>query len=725
MKTVYRRPVRRSTDGAYGKPWVFRFKDIKSWWSEHHFDRPAGVESASPTAWTPESKPIWFTELGCPAVDKGANQPNVFIDPKSSESAAPYFSRRTRDDLIQQRYVRAVAQFFDPAHEDYLEDANPVSSVYGGHMVDLDRIHVYAWDARPFPAFPLALDVWADGSNWELGHWLNGRLAGGPLDAVVSRILDDFGVGDFSADALNGYLYGYVLDRVMSARQALQILELAFFFDSYESNGLIQFAHRGARGMVASLGPDDLVEEDRERDLFSLTRAQETELPVAAKLTYIDGNADYRQSAVEARRVGVESARSSTADLPIVLGHDQARSIAECWLQDAWNARERATMTLPPSRLGLEPTDTIALETGNRLVPLRITATREGGAKQIEARSFEPESFSPLRTATRITAPAAPAVFGRAIGLFLDLPLLRGDELAHAGYVAAYQSPWPGAVAFHRSPEETGYLLNALATAPASLGVTTTDLYSGPVARFDLSNRVGVRMDNGELASITELALFAGGNLAAIENEDGEWEVVQFLTATLTASATYELAGLLRGQAGTESAMRSPVRAGARFVLLDRALSQVDMTTADIGLSYNWKYGPAARDIADPSYTTEIRTFEGLGLRPLSPVHLRGGRDLATGDWTFSWIRRTRLGGDSWASVEVPLGEDEERYDLEILDANGDVVRSIDVGVPGYVYPAAQQIEDFGNTQWNVPIRVHQVSPVHGRGVGAEQLTWH
>ncbi len=28
----------------------------------------------------PFSKPIWFTELGCPAIDKGANQPNVFID---------------------------------------------------------------------------------------------------------------------------------------------------------------------------------------------------------------------------------------------------------------------------------------------------------------------------------------------------------------------------------------------------------------------------------------------------------------------------------------------------------------------------------------------------------------------------------------------------------------------------------------------------------------------
>ena len=58
------------TDGAYGKSWIYRYKDVWSWWSNQHFNRPGGVESPSPTAWVPQSKPIWFTELGCPSVDK-------------------------------------------------------------------------------------------------------------------------------------------------------------------------------------------------------------------------------------------------------------------------------------------------------------------------------------------------------------------------------------------------------------------------------------------------------------------------------------------------------------------------------------------------------------------------------------------------------------------------------------------------------------------------------
>jgi len=46
----------------------------------------------------PENKPIRFTELACPAIDHSPNQPNVFYDPKSAESASQYFSRGWQDD---------------------------------------------------------------------------------------------------------------------------------------------------------------------------------------------------------------------------------------------------------------------------------------------------------------------------------------------------------------------------------------------------------------------------------------------------------------------------------------------------------------------------------------------------------------------------------------------------------------------------------------------------
>ena len=84
------------TDGA-GKPWVFRYKDIANWWSQPHFDRPNGAEAASATAWVPQSKPFWLMEVGCPAIDKGANEPNLFFDEqKFREPLSPLFQRQSR-----------------------------------------------------------------------------------------------------------------------------------------------------------------------------------------------------------------------------------------------------------------------------------------------------------------------------------------------------------------------------------------------------------------------------------------------------------------------------------------------------------------------------------------------------------------------------------------------------------------------------------------------------
>ena len=171
-------------------PWVFRYKDIRSWWSNPHRNRPGGVESGSTTAWVPESKPIRFTEIGCPAVDRGPNQPNVFYDPKSAESFLPYFSRGWRDDAVQRRFLEAVLGYWaEPAN-------NPTSGVYSGRMITTAETAAWTWDARPYPAFPARSDVWTDADNWRLGHWLNGRLGSVSLGSLVRELCRRAGLPD-------------------------------------------------------------------------------------------------------------------------------------------------------------------------------------------------------------------------------------------------------------------------------------------------------------------------------------------------------------------------------------------------------------------------------------------------------------------------------------------------------------------------------------------------
>ena len=69
-------------DGLNGDDWVFANKAFRQWRSNSHANRLTGGGTVA-TAWVPNSKPFRFTEFGCPAVDLGANQPNVFVDAKS------------------------------------------------------------------------------------------------------------------------------------------------------------------------------------------------------------------------------------------------------------------------------------------------------------------------------------------------------------------------------------------------------------------------------------------------------------------------------------------------------------------------------------------------------------------------------------------------------------------------------------------------------------------
>jgi hypothetical protein len=275
------------------------------------------------------------------------------------------------------------------------------------------------------------------------------------------------------------------------------------------------------------------------------------------------------------------------------------------------------------------------------------------------------------------------------------------------------QKPWPGSVAVFASPQDTGYQLKAIASVTATLGVTLDDLTSGPEGRLDYSASFRVRLTNGTLASVDLVSMLGGANLCALRNAKGDWEIIQFETAELVDTQTYRLSGLLRGQFGTESAMNEPLAAGAQFVLLDGAVTRVPLQESEQKLILNWRYGPGNRDIGDASYVTAPFNYQGLGLRPLSPVHVKGVR--SSSDIAISWIRRTRSGGDNWELPEVPLGEESESYEVDILDGTA-VKRTLTASSPSVTYSSADQIADFDSVQSSVSIKVYQTNSVFGRG---------
>ena len=705
------------TDGSAAKAWVFRNKDLPSWWSNPHFNRPGGVESAVPTAWVPQSKPFWFTEFGCPAIDRGANQPNVFFDPKSSESFAPHFSRGWRDDAIQRAYLEATLDYWGKPTN------NPVSTVYGDRMIRIPECAAWTWDARPYPWFPELQDVWTDGANWRLGHWLTGRLGSVSLQALVRTLCTRAGMPADRIDVIGlwGAVEGYVISALEAPRTSLTTLARHFGFDAVESEGVIKFLMRG-RAPVITMSPDDMVAAPSgDGEVFELTRGQETELPQALKWQMARADEDYDAALVEARRITVEASRVSAESFPLAVPPEEAERRCRRALMEAWVGRESAAFRLPASHLAIDPGDVLRLEHDQRLIDLRVVSVADSDARAMET-LFQDRSVYDLPPGQpRAASLARPIVFGGTEVVFLDVPQLTEAETDHQPLIAGFARPWPGNVAVWRSYADEGFELFQTFGTQARLGTLVADLAAGPTSRFDMANALLVDLRSGTLASMTDLALFRGANAFAVESAPGVWEIVQGSMAELIAPGRYRITRLLRGQRGTEHAVAANVAAGSRIVVLDAALSRMPVAQSDLGIPWNWRIGPASLPFTDESYIARTFTPQGVGLRPFSVANVeqpwRRGR--IPGDLTLRWTRRDRaLVSDSWEAVEVPMSEASEAYEVDILDG-ADVKRTLSTTTTYAVYTASQQMADWGSLLGpgdTLDIRIAQLSALVGRG---------
>ena len=695
------------TDGAYGEPWVYRYKDIRSWWLNDHHERIGGLRSETPTAWEPQSKPVWFTELGCAAVDKGTNQPNKFLDPKSSESALPKFSTGRRDEFIQMQYLQVLLSYWkDPAR-------NPVSVVYGEPMLDMSRAHVWAWDARPFPAFPNRPEIWSDGPNYAAGHWITGRATGRSLASVVSEICMASGVTDFDVSGLYGYISGYVTPSVQEGRQALQPLMLRFGFDAVERGGRLWFVMRDGRADV-TLGPDDLAFSDEIDGRIEETRVSEAEMTGRVRLRFVEADADFDVIAEEAVMPDEASHAVSQSEFPLALSRGTGRQVVERWLTEARLARDTVRLALPPSRMDIGAGDVLRLPVAEGEGLFRIDRVEQGPLQLLEAVRIEPETYKPVDVTEDLVSRGRYVAPVPVLPLFMDLPLMRGTEVPHAPHLAVTAKPWPGAVAVFASEEDADYRLNAEILARSTVGVTTSALAAGPVGLYDRGGAVTVRLTGGALSSVSDIGLLTGRNLAAIgDGEPGNWELFQFRDAELVAPGTWALSHRLRGQLGTEVFMPASWPEGSWFVLLDGAPQQIALALAQRGVERHYRIGPALRPLSDPTYLHEVRAFAGNGLRPYKPAHLRTAWGPG-GDLTVGWIRRTRIDGDSWEGYDVPLGEESELYLVRVL-SDGLVRRETTTPVSGWVYTAAERVSD-GLSAGSFEVQVAQVSTLFGPG---------
>jgi hypothetical protein len=588
--------------------WTYRYKDLRNWWLNPHRNKVDGIEQ-NPTAWVPQSKPFWLTEVGCPAVRFGANQPNVFSDGRSMESKFPYFSDGSRDDLIQRNYLEALIGYWEDRAN------NPMSAVTGLPMMDTSATSVWAWDARPFPDFPARADVWSDGPNWQTGHWINGRVGGILLQDVIGDICGEAGVENTLLSGVSGLVSGFVIDRPMRARDALSALVETYDITVSENAGRIVFSQPNF-SEVRAMSMDDLIAQDQGAIRFSVDDDMSSLRDV--RLTYIDAGLDYQMATVSARDDLAETVRVADIQVPIIMDAGQARRVAERQLERSEPARRIASFAVPP-HVGDRLQAGQILTLPNTDDAWQIQRLRRAVQTDIECVAMPDKGGEPNITNGQPAVLSDPIWMSEPVAVAFDLPGVEGVQV--------------GALMYPFRPVDLSFdSVSERVRSPLNLGGLLTPLPRGPISVWDRISSFDIWMPSGAFFSVSESDVMSGQNRFAIETSLG-WEVIGAASITLIAPDTYRLHTLLRGLQNSDDYMVDSLPAGARIVSLASGLVNLPISTDFIGTSLDIEVQASGR-----SGVAGQVTYHATHLRPLSVVHLTAR---AEGDQTrLSWISR-------------------------------------------------------------------------------------
>lgn len=529
-------------------------------------------------------------------------------------------------------------------------------------------------------------------------------------------------VGDIDVTALADNVRGYRIANAGSLRAALSPLQGVFPFDVVQSGYQITFVPRGGAS-VDSIPEADLgAGSGGPVPLFALSREMDSQLPRSVHIKYLDASREYDVGEQYAERLSTDAVNRLDLEVAVVLTADEAAQVAERLLYLYWLERsDIGPLVLPPDYRRLEPADVITVAYGAESYEVRLTGInyRADGCLECTGKLNSATIYTSTAVADtgEVTGPALTLAGPTELAL-LDIPLLRDDDdtagfpVAMGGYLAG----WPGGVLYRSEDEGQSWVDVVASVSPgAVIGYATTSLAVHDGIQMDKASTLSVRLSSGSLASVTELQMFGGANWFAY-GTDGRWEIIAAQTVALQGDGSYILSDFMRGQKGTAWASGLHV-VNDRIVLLSAAaLNFVSINTSSIGSERLYRgitFGKSLDSSTDTAFT-----YTGINLKCLSPVYLNGNRHPSTNDWTLTWIRRTRVGGEWRDYVDASLGESSESYEIDIFSDGSytTLKRTLTATSQTVAYTSAQQVTDFGSNQATLYVRVYQLSATVGRG---------
>jgi hypothetical protein len=556
-----------------------------------------------------------------------------------------------------------------------------------------------------------------------------GRISGQTtLGAIVAEVADWCGVTATDTSALDQVIRGYSVVQG-SGRDMIEPLLTAHNSSARPHDFTLQFIKLGAAPSGSTLDTLDDFVAAQGSQRFTVSIAQDTDLPRRATVNFADVGKDYQTNNVIAQRAldAVDSRREQSIDMTTYVATPaDMQPIADRWFRAQWFERETITNELTAQQLAIEPGDVRNLALDGRLRGARAEkVTLSGPSVKVEWKRSH-ASTAALSSGTGApldgSDPDTILVPGPTRATVLDIPLVDDahdatlPQLYYGAGVYVTGQAWPGAALFKGDVEGAHY--SDWNDVSSSAGMTWGTAQDAPGNAdpwlWDRGNSVTVDVHGGTLSSASEDDIDADPtvNLACLGGE-----LLNFTTATLNGDGSYTLSGFKRGRRGTEWAIADHA-AGDEFVLVT-GLARQAMGLSEVGVT---EYFKGATLGADPATALVISFgFAGATLKPRAPCGFVATRNAGTGDWTFSWTRRTRVGGAWVGGTTIPLGENSEAYELVIPTSTAS--RTISASSPTATWTSSQQTTDYGAPQTSLPaeIAVYQLSDAVGRGFASEE----
>lgn len=518
----------------------YAWKNIEYWWNNQHVN-PDG----RPTPWQPKSKKIWFTEFGFPSVDKAPNQPNVFFDPHCINGGLPKYSNGNIDFAIQRLAITETLSLW--------QNAEFVSALF-----------LWCWDARPYPAWPHG-KIWTDGHLWQMGHWLNGKLADCSLAAIIFDLAIRAGIAPECVDVsqIDIPVHGASYQTNSSFSEAIELLSYCYNLDAISAQAKLLFLPKSYNARWGKfVSHKDYIAFDSA--CYIKQQFAVNEITGKITLSYNNYHDDYQAGFCQASDDHNTNVKVSTLNLPLALAIYEAEYIARNIFMALQTKRQDIVLQLPLYYLYLKPSHIINCRLDERNVTLRIIDLKISSETILVHARICYETQASLYNNSYAVEPKNADYSYEPLGIrILQLPYLA----EHTGYISLAYDYLPGyevvMASFGSYPGEKV----ASFSTPSIIAKVTAYAHNPQANPYLIDYRSKITVfSRCEIREPTESEFLTGKTRALLGSE-----IIRYRHVSKQASNLYVLSGLIRGEMSSEDYIGTAIP-GSELIILSTTI---------------------------------------------------------------------------------------------------------------------------------------------------------